>query len=334
MLRGTWVDPKLAGETLRAYATRWTQERSGLSERTLELYQGLLNRQILPFLGDHEVRGIKPAEVRTWRQTLLDSGTGASTVAKAYRLLRAIFSTAVDDEAILRNPCRIKGGGVEPTPERPIVTLAEVWQLAEAIDERYRLLVLLAVFGSMRWGELMGLRRGDLDLDEALVRIERSTTEVGTRLVTKSPKTDAGRRVVALPVALVPEIRKHLDSFAEPGEEGRVFVGPKGATPFRRNFAKLWSRAKARASVSAELHFHDLRHTGNHFAAASGATIRELMGRMGHASMRAALIYQHRTAERDRAIADALDVLMSVEQLRFGPVASEISTLEDDTPET
>lgn len=157
----------------------------------------------------------------------------------------------------------------------------------------------------MRWGELMGLRRGDLDLDEALVSIERSTTEVGTRLVTKSPKTDAGRRVVALPVALVPEIRKHLDSFAEPGEEGRVFVGPKGATPFRRN-AKVWSRAKARASVSPELHFHDLRHTGNHFAAASGATTREPMGRMRHASMRAALIYQHTTSQRDREIADAL----------------------------
>lgn len=227
---------------------------------------------------------------------------------------------------------KMQGGGVEPTPERPIVTLAEVQRLAEAIDERYRLLVLLAVFGSMRWGELMGLRRGDLDLDEALVRIERSTTEVGTRLVTKSPKTDAGRRVVALPVALVPEVRKH--SFAEPGEEGRVFVGPKGATPFRRNFAKLWSRAKDRASVSPELHFHDLRHTGNHFAAASGATTRELMGRKRHASMRAALIYQHRTAERDRAIADALVVLMSAEQLRFGPVGVEISSLEDDTPET
>lgn len=92
---------------------------------------------------------------------------------------------------------------------------------------------------------------------------------------------------------------------------GRVFVGLYGATPLRRNFATMWKRARAAADVPAELHFHDLRHTGTHFAAASMTTsTRKLMVRMGHASMRAALIYQHRTAERDRAIADALDDML------------------------
>ena len=70
--------------------------------------------------------------------------------------------------------------------------------------------------------------------------------------------------------------------------------------------------------VSADLHLHDLGHAGNHFAAASGASTRELMSRMGHASMRTALIYQHRTAERDRAIADALDVMLRGSERRFG----------------
>jgi hypothetical protein len=54
--------------------------------------------------------------------------------------------------------------------------------------------------------------------------------------------------------------------------------------------------------------FHDLRHTGNTLAAATGASTKELMARMGHASPRAALIYQHATRERDEAIAVALDV--------------------------
>jgi len=74
-----------------------------------------------------------------------------------------------------------------------------------------------------------------------------------------------------------------------------VFLGLYGATPRGRNFATIWKRAKAAAGVSADLHFHDLRHAGNHFAAASGASTRELMGRMEHASMGAALICQHRT---------------------------------------
>lgn len=55
------------------------------------------------------------------------------------------------------------------------------------------------------------------------------------------------------------------------------------------------------------IHFHDLRHTGNIFAAATGASLRELMGRMGHSSSRAALIYQHATEDRDRLIADTMD---------------------------
>ena len=67
----------------------------------------------------------------------------------------------------------------------------------------------------------------------------------------------------------------------------------------------------ARAGVNATVHLHDLRHTGNHFAAASGASTRDLMHRMGHASMRAALIYQHATAERDARIAETLNRVYS-----------------------
>jgi integrase len=182
---------------------------------------------------------------------------------------------------IVRNPCGIKGAGVEATPERPVITLAQVLALAAAMPPRYRALVLLAVFASMRWGELIGLRRVDLDLESASVSIERSAVEVGKRIVIKTPKTSAGIRSVALPVWLVPELLHHLDTFAEAGPDGRVFLGPYGATPFRRNFATIWKRAKGAAGVPADLHFHDLRHAGNHFAAASGASTRELMGRRG-----------------------------------------------------
>jgi integrase len=124
---------------------------------------------------------ITPASVRTWRQELIKAGVDASTVAKAYPLLRAVLNTATDDELIARNPCRIKGAGVEATPERPVITLAQVLALAAAMPPRYRVVVLVAVFASMRWGELMGLRHADLDLETASVNIERSAVEIGTR---------------------------------------------------------------------------------------------------------------------------------------------------------
>ena len=86
-------------------------------------------------------------------------------MAKAHRLLEAIMNTAVDDGAIRRNPCRIRGAAQGRSPERTVLTLRQVGQLTDAIHPRYRVLVLLAVFGSPRWGELAALRRGDLDLE-------------------------------------------------------------------------------------------------------------------------------------------------------------------------
>jgi integrase len=292
MVRGQWRDPSARTETLRVYAVRWVVERE-LSDRTRELYLGLLERQVLPSLGDVDLSLITPPRVRAWLQDLLDSGTGASTVAKAYRLLRAVMNTAVDDGVISRNPCRIKGAGVEPTTERPVIGVDGVLALANAVPERYRTLILLATFGPLRWGELMGLRKSDIDLNEATVSIERSVVEVGNKFVVKEPKTAAGVRTIALPRSLMPEIARHLDRFSEAGPEGRMFVGPYGVTPARGNFARIWSRAKKAVGdlVPSDFHFHDLRHAGNHFAASSGASTRELMGRLGHASMRAALIY-------------------------------------------
>jgi integrase len=129
------------------------------------------------------------------------------------------------------------------------------------------------------------------------------------RQVIKKPKTVAGVRTVALPMWLVPELEQHFSDYSEQLPDGRVFVGPTGVTPGRPNFSAVWARALTRAGLSV-IHVHDLRHTGNHLAAISGASTRELMGRMGHVSVNAALVYQHRTASRDRAIADSLDAMV------------------------
>ncbi|MEU7002887.1 tyrosine-type recombinase/integrase, partial [Nonomuraea sp. NPDC046570] len=101
---------------------------------------------------------------------------------------------------------------------------------------------------------------------------------------------------------------RRLDEFADPGDEALIFTGARGGTFRRSNFRRAadWSK-NTRKIGHKDLHFHDLRHTGNTLAAASGASLRDLMERMGHDSVRAAMIYQHSTAETDRKIANALD---------------------------
>ncbi len=119
-------------------------------------------------------------------------------------------------------------------------------------------------------------------------------------------------RNVSLPTALVEELRRHIDLYAGPGAEGLAFKGEKGAMLRRGNFSRStkWPKIVGAVGLPAGFHCHDLRHTGNQLAANSGATTRELMHRMGHGSMRAALIYQHATTDRDRSIADALSELV------------------------
>ena len=117
---------------------------------------------------------------------------------------------------------------------------------------------------------------------------------------------------MALPDVLVTELREHIAEYAEDGTEGLVFTSDRDGPLRRGNFhrATAWTRTVVAAGLPSGFHFHDLRHTGNHFAATAGASTRELMHRMGHGSMRAALIYQHATTERDRAIAQRLSDLV------------------------
>jgi integrase len=141
-------------------------------------------------------RGLTGPRIRRWRKNLLDSGVGPVTVAKAYRLLKSIMTTAVDDRLIGQNPCKIKGAGEEKSPERPVLTLNQVFVLADAFaDRRYRLLVLLAVFCSLRWGELAALRRKHIDTSASLIRVEAAVVElVNGALVTGPPKSASGLR--------------------------------------------------------------------------------------------------------------------------------------------
>lgn len=317
--RGAWVNPRAGDITLLDYSTKWLANRPELRRRTAELYEGELRLHILPALGGVNLSDLTSERVRRWHATMIRAGKpGAPTVAKCYRLLRTILNTAVDDGLIAKNPCRIKQAGAERSPERPVATIEQVLALTEAIGGKYRALVLLATFAGLRVGELLGLTRASLDLEAGAVRVTRQLQELADgEFYTALPKTDAGRRTVALPAFVLPALQSHLDQWAAPGSDGFLFVGEQGG-PLRR--AVLWRHwhAALRQVGMDGFHFHDLRHTGNTLAAATGASTKELMARMGHASPEAALRYQHATARRDAAIAATLNEMVLGEARGLG----------------
>lgn len=189
----------------------WINERPALRPKTIGLYRYLLRRHLRPTFCNYPLADIRESLVRRWRRELPADQVSEVTLAKAYRLLKVIMNTAGEDRLIGRNPCRIKGAGQERSAERPVLTIAQIFALADTIDQRYRALVLLASFGSLRWGELAALRRLDVDLAARLIRVSRQPTEArGAGLAFGVPKTDAGRRIVAIPEVLIPELRWHL----------------------------------------------------------------------------------------------------------------------------
>ena len=122
------------------------------------------------------------------------------------------------------------------------------------------------------------------------------------------PKTEAGRRTVAVPPHLLGELVGHLDRYTGEDPDALVFTGEKGGPVRPHVLQKAWVAAKEATGLE-RFHLHDLRHAGNTWAAATGASTKELMARMGHASSEAALRHQHATADRDRSIAEALSAM-------------------------
>jgi integrase len=325
--RGMWVAPEPGGghgpvPTLTVYSDQWLLTRR-LKPRTAHEYRKLLDAHILPALGNARIDRISPATVRTWYASLND-GT-PTRKAHAYSLLRTIMNTAHSDDLLPKgNPCRIRGAGQSPPAQHRAknATMADLAAVCEVLPDCYTALVLLAAWCALRIGELTELRRKDIDLDEMVVWIRRGVTYIpggeergrGTWHVGE-PKTRAGMRPVAIPPHLEPVLRHHLAAFTGKRQDSLLWTHPNrrdrsSTGRFDEHLSQsAWNFTWRQARVAIgrpDLRFHDLRHTGATLAAASGATIKELMQRLGHTTPRAAMIYQEAAQERDKAIAAAL----------------------------
>jgi len=301
--------PRRGAITLADYAEPWLAERE-LEIRTREHYSKLLANHIVPAFGDMPLPEITAAEVRTWHRRLA-SATGPTARAHAYALLRTILNTAVDDELIPANPCRIRGAGQTKaaTEIRP-ATLSELEIIVTTMPDRYQLAVLLAAWCAPRQGELLELRRRDVDLDTAQLRIRHSVARTRTQgRIVKDPKSAAGKRVVSIPPHLLPAIETHLRRFAGPGPDGLLFPGSTATGHLcETTLNDHWYRARA-AAGRPDLKWHGLRHTGATFAAGTGAPLKDLMRRLGHSTPAMALRYQHAAQEQDERIAAALSAI-------------------------
>jgi integrase len=314
ILREAWLptaDPKPAEApvTFGDYSRTWLAGRE-LSDSTRLLYGNVL-RHIRPAFADVPVAAITPVMVREWTGKLRDE-TGPTMRAHAYSLLRTILNTAVADDLIPVNPCRVRGAG-SAKRERQIkpASIGELEALVTAMPARYKLMVLLAAWCAMRFGELAELRRSDIDVKAGVVRVRRGVIRGDAGRAVKGPKSEAGKRDVNIPPHLMPLVKDHLRDHVAASQTALVFPAAAGGHMAPSSLYAVYHPAREAAGRD-DLRFHDLRHTGAVLAAATGATLAELMARLGHSTVSAAMRYQHAAADRDKAIAEALSKLATV----------------------
>jgi integrase len=317
IIRKAWAPPEVVPKpikmTFAEYADKWMANRQ-LKERTREHYDMLLGQHLLKAFGPWPLSSITADDVRAWHAKF--GADRPTTRAHAYGLLRTILGTALSDGKVSVNPCVIRGASTARRVHkiRP-ASLPELQTIANEMPKPYQAMILLASWCALRFGELTELRRKDIELTECtedgemvhrgVIRVERGVVRVGEGFRVTTPKSEAGSRDVAIPPHLVPVLRDHLAKHVDAGRDSLLFPAKHGghlapATLYRQ-FYKARDKAKR-----PDLRFHDLRHSGAVLAAATGATLAELMARLGHSTPQAAMRYQHAAQGRDQAIAAAL----------------------------
>ena len=197
------------------------------------------------------ISNIRNADIRAWVAELTAAGYAPATVAKGKQILSKILQAAVDDRRLPFNPAdRVPVPRIE-REEMRYLTPTQVNQVADAIDPRYRGLVLLGAYGGLRLGEMFGLRWGSVDLLRRRVKVNEICVEVRGEVLFGPPKTKAGVRTVPIPSVVADELAKLTGPNPDP--KALVFTGGEGCPAACRRLpaAGLVSRDQGSADSTA-----------------------------------------------------------------------------------
>lgn len=324
--RGSWIDPTDGRTTVDEWTRRWLPTLT-VSERTEENYRRDLGNHVLPRWGESSLASITGADVQSWAGQLHAAGYAPTTVATLIKLLSRVLGDAVDARLIAENPARQRphrGPRVlRPVAERVWATPEQVVQVAENATAlggaTMGLLIVTAAWTGMRFGEISGLQRSNLHLDEGLLVIDRyvgGLHESGQRMWLGPPKTAASVRVVSLPPFLIDLLTEHLDRT----DGVPVFGGPAGGWLRRSNVDRRIMRPAADGTlltraprlriepVRPGLTFHGLRHSHKTWLIADGVPEIAQARRLGHHLQdRVVETYSHVAPEVEQRLIDALE---------------------------
>jgi integrase len=314
--RGDDIDPRRGRRTFGEYAEDWLEGAGPrLRPRTLAGYRSILDRHLLPELGDRPVAAIDHPLIQRYISRLVVEGKSANTVKRIHTVARQVFKVARLAGAIRYNPA----SDIQlPSVRRHRATAldaSQVQQLVDAMPSPFDLAVLFTAYTGLRAGEIWALRLRHVDLMRRTVTVEEAISEVTGGVVFGEPKSDTSRRTIALPRFLCERVYDHLST--RPADPSALLFCDDDEQPIRHTtfYGRVWRPTVARLAAidpnfPAALRFHDLRHTAASLLINSGADAKAVQHRLGHSTTALTLdTYSHIFDARDRELADALEIM-------------------------
>jgi integrase len=300
-------------ETVAEFGERWLRDwaKGNTSNKTYSRYEELLRLHVSPHVGTKRIQKLRASHLQTLYATLQrETGLAARTVLHVHRVAHRMLRHAAQWGVVHQNVATLVDAPSVQSKEIEILTPGEVHAVLRTLKGRpIYALATLALGTGMRRGEMLALRWQDVDLNGAVLRVERSleqTTEFG--LVFKAPKTKYGRRTITLPASTVAELRTHWRLQQEARlaaglgrvNDALVFGEDDGSPRSPNALTKEWAKVMKNAGIKATL--HSLRHTHASTLISAGLDVLTISRRLGHGSPAITLtVYGHLFKTDDRA---------------------------------
>lgn len=318
--QGTYVEPSKV--SIGAFLVQeWLPaKRATLKETTLASYEMHVTKHVVPRIGGLPLLSLGPGHLNAFYADLLaegrrngSGGLSPTTVRRVHATVHKALADAVRWGRLARNPADQADPPKESTAEMSIWTPEQLRAFLDSVrTDRLFGAWLMAATTGMRRGELLGLRWSDLDLEAGAVAVRQIRTVARYQVLTQTPKTEKGRRTIALD----PQTVSALRSYRVAQKEERILLGPDYASRDDLVFTKpdgsaihperfsAWFAQRCRRSGLPVVRLHDVRHSYVTALLAEGVPLKVVSQRIGHASpMVTMTIYQHVLPGDDRAAA-------------------------------
>lgn len=328
IVRGHYIDPDAGKVRFDDYAAQWLAAQT-FEDGTVEMVELRFRLHVMPHLGSRNLADIQPSTIQGWLRTL--TGLSGNYQKVMYANVSSVFTAAVDDGLIPKNPCKapsVRRPKSDPRKLKPW-TREQAMAVRDQLPDQFKLVVDLEIGLGLRQGEIFGLSWDDIDLNTGEIEIKRQVKLLGSnRQLFGLPK---GRKIraVPLPDRVLELINDHVtrypprsvtlpwDKSDGPERTFDLILYSRESRALNRNYfnPKIWRPALRAAGLEAkrENRCHALRHFYASTLLDAGESILALSEYLGHADPGFTLrTYTHLMPSSTERTKAAIDAMLSV----------------------